>query len=241
MNGQVEVLRLENVVRYFRNGAETIRAVDGVDLTVFRGEMVSIMGASGSGKSSLLYLIGALDRPQGGKVFFAGLEITAASEKTLQKLRLAGVGFVFQSFNLMPVLTALENVRLPMELRGVVVPGRAEELLAKVGLAGKEHRYPKELSGGENQRVAIARALANSPLLILADEPTGNLDSKSSQAVMQSLKELTQAEGVAVIVVTHNPQVAALADRHFQMRDGRLLEAAGLAPSPLPSTGEVLL
>ena len=222
---QGEILRLENVVRHFRSGSEVVRAVDGVDLSVKQGETLSIMGPSGSGKTSLLNLIGFLDKPDAGRIYFAGMDMTGAPEGRLQKLRLAGIGFIFQTYNLVPTLSALENIMLPMELKKTPLgpsQARARELLAWVGLAGKENRLPAQLSGGENQRVAIARALANEPALIVADEPTGNLDSKTSEAVRDLLKRLNQEKGVAEIVVTHNPQLASFTHKRFHMQDGKL-------------------
>ena len=230
MNEKIEILRLENVMRHFRSGDEVVRAVDGVDLTMYQGETISIMGPSGSGKTSLLNLVGFLDRPDAGKIYFAGANVTHSPEKRLQRVRLVGIGFIFQTFNLVPTLTALENVTLPMELNSVLViraQAKARELLDWVGLRGKEKRFPAQLSGGENQRVSIARSLANDPLLIIADEPTGNLDSKNSEMVINLLKRLNQEKGVAEILVTHNPGVARSAQRRFQMQDGKLFPESG--------------
>jgi putative ABC transport system ATP-binding protein len=219
-----------------------------VDLVVHQGETLSLMGPSGSGKTSLLNLAGFLDKPDSGRIYFAGLDVTEAGEDKLQKLRLSGIGFIFQSFNLVPTLSALENVALPMELskkNPAIVSARARELLVWVGMNGKENRRPAQLSSGENQRVAIARALANDPILIVADEPTGNLDSKNSEIVMNLLKRLNVEKGIAEIIVTHNPVIASLAQRRFKMQDGKLTEEApypfNASASAIPLSGEIVL
>jgi ABC-type lipoprotein export system ATPase subunit len=214
---------LRRVVKAYRKGRETIHALDGVDLDVAPREMVAIVGPSGSGKSSLLHVIGAMDRPTAGDVTVAGRDLSTLAEHELTRFRRQTVGFVFQSFNLIPNLTALENVMLPMEFNGV--PGderrrRATALLERVGLGARRTHRPAELSGGEQQRVAIARALANNPPLVLADEPTGNLDSATGQMIYELLKEVAQDR--TVLVVTHAAALAQMATRVLYIKDGRL-------------------
>jgi putative ABC transport system ATP-binding protein len=190
------------------------------------GEFVSIMGPSGSGKSTLLHLIGCLDRPTRGTVLFEGKDVRKMGEDQLNKLRLRKIGFVFQTFNLLPTLTAVENVMFPMELTGTSANERrerAEYLLSLMGLSERLHHRPSQLSVGERQRVSIARALANDPLLILADEPTGNLDSKSTEEVVSLLKRVNKELGKTVLVVTHDAQVARKARRLLRLRDGRIV------------------
>jgi putative ABC transport system ATP-binding protein len=192
-----------DLVKTYENGRT--RALNGVSLEVFSGEFVAIYGPSGSGKSTLLNLIGALDRPDSGELWVAGENLTR-SHGDLAGFRARKVGFIFQLHNLIPSLTALENVLIPtLELNGRDAPARARELLERVGLADKAHRRPPELSGGERQRVAVARALVNNPALILADEPTGSLDSKTERAVLELLRELQSERGVTLILVTHDP------------------------------------
>jgi putative ABC transport system ATP-binding protein len=206
-------------------GSGPVTAVDGISLDIQPGEFVALMGASGSGKSSLLNLIGGLDRPTEGDIWVDGENLAKASKKALVAHRRRRVGFIFQSFNLLLHRTALENVELPLMLAGVAVPvrrARAAELLARVGLAARADHHPNELSGGEQQRVAIARSLANEPPILLADEPTGNLDSATGASVMALLRELSRT-GRTLIVVTHDPNVAAYADRVVHLRDGQVL------------------
>jgi putative ABC transport system ATP-binding protein len=209
-----------DLVKTYENGRT--RALNGVSLEVFSGEFVAICGPSGSGKSTLLNLIGALDRPDSGELWVAGEDLTR-SHGDLAGFRARKVGFIFQLHNLIPSLTALENVLIPtLELNGRDAPARARELLERVGLADKAHRRPPELSGGERQRVAVARALVNNPALILADEPTGSLDSKTERAVLELLRELQSERGVTLILVTHDPRVAQSADRVIELVDGRV-------------------
>lgn len=221
---QAPVVQLQEVTKVYRRGAQEVRALDGIDLRVESPSMVAVVGPSGSGKSSLLHMIGAMDRPTAGQVIVAGQALDALPEAGLTEFRRKTVGFVFQSFNLIPNLDALENVTLPMEFNGVARDERhrrAQELLAQVGLAGRLTHRPRELSGGEQQRVAIARALANNPPLVLADEPTGNLDSKTGQVVYELLEEIARKR--TVIVVTHAEPLAQRAKRVIHIQDGRLV------------------
>lgn len=217
------VIELRDVVKSYRKGSEIVTAVDGIDLEVQEKGLLAIVGPSGSGKSTLLHMLGAMDRPTSGTVTVAGKVINDMSEGELTRFRRAAVGFVFQSFNLIPNLSALENVALPMEFNGVRKEERTERarsLLERFGLGPRLGHRPKELSGGEMQRVAIARAMANEPPLVLADEPTGNLDSKTGQVIYELLKEVSQER--TVLVVTHDERLAHLADRVLYIRDGRI-------------------
>jgi putative ABC transport system ATP-binding protein len=200
-----------------------VRALDGVDLTVTDGEMVAVMGPSGSGKSTLLNMLGGLDRPTSGQVLMGGQDL--ATVRNLDRFRAQTVGFVFQLHNLLPTLTALENVEVPMRgqpIRRRARHERAKELLSLVGLADRMNHLPSQLSGGQRQRVAIARALANQPRLIMADEPTGNLDTTAGEEIMHLLADLNVSQGTTVIVVTHDRRVARATDRILTMRDGRI-------------------
>jgi len=211
------------LTRRYSIGKTVVAALSEVELTVQRGEFTALVGPSGSGKSTLLNLIGGLDRPSAGEVAVDGLSLGRASEEQLVRYRRERVGFIFQSFNLLPTLSAVENVECPMMLAEIPRPERrqrANSLLESVGLAQRTLHKPNELSGGEKQRVAIARALANRPLLLLADEPTGNLDSKSGAAVLDLLCGLLKANGLTLIMVTHDSEVAARADRIIHLRDG---------------------
>jgi len=224
------LIRLRGVGKLYRKGRETIRALDGIDLEIAGAVMAAVVGPSGSGKSSLLHVMGAMDRPSSGDVLVAGQPLNALSEEALTRFRRQTVGFVFQSFNLIPNLTAIENVMLPMEFNRVPAEERrrrARALLERIGLGQRLDHRPRELSGGEQQRVAIARALANDPPLILADEPTGNLDSKTGQVIYELLK--TIAAERTVVVVTHAEVLAQMADRVIHIKDGKLedLAAAG--------------
>jgi putative ABC transport system ATP-binding protein len=217
-------LVLENVQKEYLMGEETVHALDGVDLEVVTGSFIGIMGPSGSGKSTLLHLAGILDTPTRGMVFLEGKDITKYSSKEQAHLRRNRIGFIFQRYNLMPQLTALENVLLPMIKPD---PVKAKSLLDKLGLSGKQDRFQNQLSGGEQQRVAIARALANDPAIILADEPTGELDTENTRMIMQILQELNQKEGITIVVVTHNPIAAEYVDRTITMQDGKIIENEG--------------
>jgi putative ABC transport system ATP-binding protein len=219
---------LTGVGKAFARGPAVIHAVKDVDLTIEPGEFVAIEGPSGSGKTTLLQLLGALDRPSSGQIFFDGRDLAELPDAELAELRLRAFGFVFQQFNLIPTLTALENVEAKLAPAGVLgaeLRERAEALLAEVGLAGRASHLPSHLSGGEQQRVAIARALALEPQVILADEPTGNLDTRTGADVVESLAGLAARRGTTVIVATHDAALAGRAPRRLTMRDGRLLEA----------------
>ncbi|WP_456329243.1 ABC transporter ATP-binding protein [Archaeoglobus sp.] len=202
-----------------------MRALDGVSMDVEDGEFVVIMGPSGSGKSTLLNLIGCLDKPSEGEVLINGVETSNLNDNQLTELRRDTIGFIFQTYNLIPTLTALENVELPMIFKGLgreEREGRAKELLRSVGLEKEMNRKPNEMSGGQQQRVAIARALANNPKILLCDEPTGNLDTKSGEQVMEIIRHQNEELGVTVILVTHDPSLAKYADRVIRLRDGKI-------------------
>lgn len=240
------VIETENLRRVYRAGSVQVHALAGVTLTIRRGELIAVMGASGSGKSTLMALLGCLDRPSGGRYLLEGADVSALEEPELARIRSERLGFVFQSFNLLPRTSALENVALPLyyDPRGAVSAAersaRARASLRLVGLAGRERNTPAQLSGGEQQRVAIARALINSPAVVLADEPTGNLDTRNSHEIMETLVRLNRDQGVTVIVVTHESDIAAYADRVVTMRDGAVVSdernrpAATSAKVPVP-------
>ncbi len=220
------LIRIEDLHRHFSLGDQTVRALDGVSTSIGVGEFVAMMGPSGSGKSTLLYLLGGLDRPTAGTIWVDGEELSALNENALAVFRQRDVGFVFQSFHLIPTMTALQNVMLPMVFAQVPPSrrrGRARDLLALVGLAKRLEHRPTELSGGQQQRVAIARALANNPRLILADEPTGNLDSRTGDEIMQLLARLNRDEGRTIIIVSHDPSVTNFTTRALHLRDGKLV------------------
>jgi putative ABC transport system ATP-binding protein len=224
------VLRVRGLHKHYGKGEGLVRAVDGVDLDVAPGETVAVMGPSGCGKSTLLHLLGALDRPSSGEVWLAGRRTDAMGEKALARMRRSAVGFVFQAFHLMDELTARENVELSALLAGRsprAARQRAAELLARVGLADRADFLPSALSGGQRQRVAIARALSNEPLVIFADEPTGNLDSAATVDVLRLFESLHEA-GQTLVVVTHDERIAATADRLISMRDGGFVDETRL-------------
>ena len=215
-----------DVHKTYRLGRIEIHALKGVNLKVKRGEFISIMGPSGSGKTTLLNLIGTLDKPTKGKIIIDGQDVTKLSDKELTKMRRRKIGFVFQFHNLIPVLTAFENVELPMIIAGTPREERIKRvrhLLKLVGLEDRMNHRPSELSGGEQQRVAIARALANKPSIILADEPTGELDTENSEIVMKIFREAVEEENTTTIVVTHNPLVSKLTDKIYYLRDGKII------------------
>ena len=222
------MLHVEHVTKTFQSGDTTIAAVKDVSFSVPQGCFASIIGKSGSGKSTLLSLLGALDKPTEGTITVDGKEISSLSEQALNRYRRNKIGFVFQSYQLVPNLTALENVMLPMEFAGVPADrrkARAQELLDQVGLSGdKQLRKPGRLSGGEQQRVSIARALANKPKVILADEPTGNLDSQTGKMIFDLLHNLAKTEKTTIIAVTHDLSIAGKTDKTFRLRDGTLEE-----------------
>jgi putative ABC transport system ATP-binding protein len=227
-------IEIRGLTRRLRSGDREITVLDHVDLSIAAGELVAILGPSGSGKSTLLALMAGLDRPTSGEVVLDGTPLSGLSEDKLALLRRQKVGFVFQSFQLLGHLTALDNVALPLELLGKAdARQRAAELLARVGLAERGHHYPVQLSGGEQQRVAVARAFAARPPILLADEPTGNLDRATGERVLAVLRELHDEGGSTSVLVTHDAEVAALADRRIYLRDGRVQRVesgpAGLA------------
>lgn len=225
-------VRLSGVSKSYRKGAEVVHALRGVSLEIGARGMVAIVGPSGSGKSTLLHLMGGMDEPSEGEVVVAGQTVNKLAQQELTRFRRQTVGFVFQSFNLIPNLTALENVALPMEFNGIGKTerhARATALLQRFNLGQRLGHRPKELSGGEMQRVAIARAVANEPRLVLADEPTGNLDTRSGQIVYELLAEIARER--TVIVVTHSGELARLADRVIHIRDGQLTDAESIPPT----------
>src|SRR5437773_4960735 len=219
------MIELREVSKTVMSGSEPLTILHPLTLEIPRGQFVAIVGPSGSGKSALLGLIAGLDAPTSGTVLIDGVNITRLSEDALAKLRGEKVGFVFQFFHLIPSLTAHENVSVPMEIAGAADPrGRAKKLLDEVGLTGRAHHYPSQLSGGEQQRVALARALANDPPIVLADEPTGNLDSTNGRHILGLLREIHGRRGTTVVLVTHDAELAAMADARISLRDGRVVE-----------------
>ena len=218
------VVLLVEACRHYQRGEEVVRALDGVSMAMAAGESIALVGASGSGKSTLLNLVSAVDRPTSGRVEVCGVELATASEDQLLGLRRRCIGLVFQAFHLVPHLTAEENVALPLALDGRSDPDRVSELLRRVGLAHRRSHYPSELSGGEQQRTALARALVHRPRLLVADEPTGNLDSRTGAAVLELLAELRREEGAALLLATHDESVAAAANRVVHLHDGRILQ-----------------
>jgi putative ABC transport system ATP-binding protein len=219
------MIELRGVSRTVMSGSEPLTILHPLSVVIPRGEFVAIVGPSGSGKSTLLGLIAGLDAPSSGQVLIDGVDITAISEDALARLRGEKVGFVFQFFHLIPSLTAYENVAVPMEIAGVAeVRRRAEALLEEVGLTGRSHHYPSQLSGGEQQRVALARALANDPPILLADEPTGNLDTSNGRHIMELVRKIHTDRRTTVVLVTHDAELAAMADSRLVLRDGRVVE-----------------
>jgi putative ABC transport system ATP-binding protein len=227
------MIEASDVRKTFASGSSNIEVLKGIDLSVRKGEVVAIEGPSGSGKSTFLGLLAGFDSPTQGSIKIDGAEITCMSEDQLAILRGRKLGFVFQSYNLIPTLTAEENVLLPMELRGDVNRPqlRTGELLAAVGLESRASHYPAQLSGGEQQRVALARAFACSPSLLLADEPTGNLDSATGNLVLQMLLELNRSNGATLVIVTHDPALSRLTDRIIHLRDGRIIKETANRPT----------
>ena len=217
-----EVIRIEHLTRFYTIGEETVRALNGINLTIQKNEYVALMGPSGSGKSTLMNIIGCLDTPTSGEYFLNGPNVAQLSDSELAAIRNKEIGFVFQTFNLLPRLTALQNVALPLVYAGIPEAERlkkAKEVLEQVGLGDRIKHRPNELSGGQRQRVAVARALVNHPSIILADEPTGNLDTKTSEEIMQLLDIIHQA-GNTIVLVTHEEDIALRAKRVVRMRDG---------------------
>jgi putative ABC transport system ATP-binding protein len=220
------VIELKDVCKDYGIGESKVKAVCDINLKIRKSEIVAIMGPSGSGKSTLLDILGCLDRPTRGKVVIDGVDVSKLDENGLAKIRREKIGFIFQFFYLIPSLTALKNVELPMTFLGSIKnkERKANELLKMVGLEGRINHRPNQLSGGESQRVAIARALANEPQIILADEPTGNLDSKSGKEVMEILVNLNKERGVTLIIVTHDPSIAKHAERVINLKDGKIIK-----------------
>ena len=220
----MEVLKCENLKKYYANHENTVKALDGVDLSVEKGEFVAIVGSSGSGKSTLLHLFGGLDEPTSGKVFVDGKEIYQLKKDALCIFRRRKIGFVFQSYNLVPVLNVYENVVLPVELDGDKVDtAYIKEVIGLLGLNKKLESLPSQLSGGQQQRVAIARALAAKPAILLADEPTGNLDSATSQDVLGLLRVTSERFHQTIVMITHNEEIAQMADRIIRIEDGKIV------------------
>ncbi|MEM4545759.1 MAG: ABC transporter ATP-binding protein [Nitrososphaerota archaeon] len=229
MGIKAPAIRFDNVWKIYRMGNIEFPALRGITLSIESGEFVAVVGPSGSGKSTLLHIAGALDRPTKGKVFIDGVDISVLNDTELSELRNKTIGFVFQAYNLIPRLTAKQNVELPLMLRGVP-PNEREKLVIKalelVGLASKLNNKPTELSGGEQQRVAIARAIITNPKILLCDEPTGNLDSKSAEGVMNVIKDINKRYGSTVVVVTHNMEIAESAERIIRLKDGMVYDKA---------------
>lgn len=220
------MIKLEGVTKSYKNGKETMDVLKGINLEISQGDFVAIMGPSGSGKSTLMNIIGCLDRPTSGAYYFEGKDISSLNDHELANIRNKKIGFVFQQFHLLPRLNALKNVELPMIYAGISKKQRdelAKQALIKVGLGDRIRHMPNELSGGQKQRVAIARAIVNNPKLILADEPTGALDTKTSEAIMEQFTMLNK-EGTTIIVVTHEHEVAQFAKRTIVVRDGEILQ-----------------
>ncbi len=219
------MINLRDVSKTVVSGSEPLTILHPLTLDIARGEFIAIVGPSGSGKSTLLGLVAGLDSPSSGDVLIDGVNITKLSEDGLAKLRGEKIGFVFQFFHLIPSLTAFENVAVPLEIAGSRnARQRAQGLLEEVGLTGRAHHYPSQLSGGEQQRVALARALANNPPILLADEPTGNLDSANGRNIMELIRDVHKTRGTTIVLVTHDVELAAIADARLILRDGRVVE-----------------
>jgi putative ABC transport system ATP-binding protein len=242
------LIDVRNLTKTYWLGEVTVGALAGVTVTIEHGSYVAIMGPSGSGKSTFMNLIGCLDRPTSGQYLLDGIPIESLDRDELAEIRNRKIGFVFQNFNLLPRMSALENVKLPLLYKDTDTPdadGQAEQALSLVGLAGREQNFPTQLSGGQQQRVAIARALINTPDILLADEPTGALDSRTSADIMSIFQELNRTQGITIIVVTHSDEVAARADRIIGFRDGLIVSDAPVihpkdqaeAPSALAPAG----
>lgn len=221
----MQILEVKNLKKYYGEGNTFVRALDGIDLKVEKGEFVAIVGSSGSGKSTLLHMLGGLDIPSEGEVWVDGKELSKLNENQLAVFRRRKIGFVFQNYNLIPLLSVYENIILPRQLDGKKADYKfVEELLSLLGLKEKMESFPNELSGGQQQRVAIARALATRPAILLADEPTGNLDSKASQDVISLMKAMNEHYSQTIVLITHNQEIAQLAGRIIRIEDGKILK-----------------
>jgi len=230
------LIEVSDLTKTYRLGEVTVNALQGVTLQIERGSFVAIMGPSGSGKSTFMNLVGCLDKPTSGRYFLDGIPVESMDRDQLAEVRNQKIGFIFQSFNLLPRMSALENVELPMLYRAqdaAEPEAEAQRMLASVGLAGREHNLPTQLSGGQQQRVAIARALINAPEILLADEPTGQLDSRTSTEIMGIFEKLNRMQGLTIIVVTHSDEIAHCADRMITFRDGRVVSdtSTGVPPA----------
>lgn len=221
----MDVLRTEGLKKYYGNNENQVKALDGINLSIKQGEFVAIVGTSGSGKSTLLHMLGGLDRPTGGKVYVEDKDIFSLKDDALTIFRRRKIGFVFQAFNLVPVLNVYENVVLPIELDGNTVDKNyVNQVIDSLGLTEKVNSMPNQLSGGQQQRVAIARALATKPAIVLADEPTGNLDSRTSQDVLSLLKVTGQKFNQTIVMITHDEEIAQMADRIIRIEDGKIIK-----------------
>ena len=223
----------ENIWKIYRVGDVEVQALREIDLTIDRGEFVAVMGTSGSGKSTLMNILGCLDQPTRGRYQLDGMDVGTAKPDVLAEIRNRQIGFVFQSFNLIPRTSALENAQLPLFYRGVSLREQRKQAAAalqRVGLAGREQHYPSQLSGGQQQRVAIARALVGAPSILFADEPTGNLDTASSREIMDILAALNREDGITIILVTHEPDIATYASRELIMKDGQIVQDVRRVP-----------
>lgn len=219
----MEILRVENLTKVYGKGENEVRALDGVSFSVEKGEFVAVIGPSGSGKSTLLHILGGVDRPTGGKVFMDGKDVYVQNEEQLAIFRRRQVGLIYQFYNLIPVLNVTENITLPVLMDGQKVnQNRLAELMTTLNLTGRENHLPNQLSGGQQQRVSIGRALMNAPAVVLADEPTGNLDSKSSREIVELLKVSNEKYGQTLIVITHDESIALQADRILSIEDGEI-------------------
>jgi putative ABC transport system ATP-binding protein len=236
-----QLINTENLVKVYNLGEYEIHALRGINLTIDKGEFVAIMGPSGSGKSTFMHILGCLDRPTEGRYLLEGEDISSLDRNSLARIRNRKIGFVFQSFNLLHRTTALENVELPLLYNNSspkVIAEKAEKALSQVGLEGRENSYPNQLSGGQQQRVAIARALINNPAIILADEPTGNLDTRTSVEVMEIFQSLNES-GITVVLITHEKDIATYAKRNITFRDGKIVKDEAV-PNPRKAKTELL-
>jgi putative ABC transport system ATP-binding protein len=235
------IIHLDNVSKYYHMGTTIVKAVDGINISINKGDFVAVMGPSGSGKSTSMHLIGSLDTPTKGRIFLDGHDISSLYESDLAQIRGKNIGFIFQQFNLIPTLTVKENIALPMSLQGTSIEEREEQvkkIMEKMELTDRASHYPNQISGGQQQRVAIARALANNPEVILADEPTGNLDSKTGERVMDVLKSLNK-EGKTIVMVTHSPELAKeYANIVYWLKDGKIQKITKRGSKSLKKVGK---